>query len=199
MISSIPCVCGRSKTWYAEVCRDCYWRKFRTVTNEQRFWSKVKKTDHCWLWTGGKTDYGYGQFHFRSGEYKYKNISAHRYAWELINGPIPEGMVIDHKVCDNPACCNPAHLIVTTNWDNISRSDKCPSKINSLKTHCLRGHPLIHNNLYRAPSSNQRACKACMVLTRRSRTGAKPRKFKIPRIGWDSLLERTESDDVLRV
>ena len=193
MISPIPCSCGKEKTWYATVCKDCYWAKIRSVTNEERFWKRVNKTDTCWLWTGSKHEYGYGNFHMHLGEYEYRNINAHRFAWELLVGPVPDGMVLDHKVCNNPPCCNPAHLVVTTNWDNISRSGKSPSIINKLKTHCKRGHEFTPENTYIPPGKPCRMCKICMTEVRRQRTGAKPRNFKVPRC------ERTENEEVFRV
>ena len=77
-------------------------------TPEERFWRKVNKTPTCWLWTGA-TRNGYGAFSVNR-----KAIPAHRFAWELLVGPIPNGHVIDHDNpeygCGNPACVNPAHL-----------------------------------------------------------------------------------------
>jgi hypothetical protein len=79
---------------------------------ERRFWPKVEKTSGCWIWKASRDKYGYGQFTFR-GECE----SAHRVAWILCNGPIPEGLGVLHK-CDNPPCVNPDHLWVGTQRDN---------------------------------------------------------------------------------
>lgn len=73
-------------------------------TMEERFWSKVDKTGVCWIWKAYRANTGYGQFGMGS-----KVLSSHRVSYELANGPIPEGMVIDHK-CHDRACVNPDHL-----------------------------------------------------------------------------------------
>ncbi|WP_234795512.1 HNH endonuclease signature motif containing protein [Mycobacteroides saopaulense] len=80
--------------------------------DEARFWSKVEKTEDCWEWTGWKHK-GYGQFH-RNGV----DIGAHRISYEMANGPISDGMVIDH-ICHNPGCVNPKHLREATVKQNM--------------------------------------------------------------------------------
>ncbi len=78
------------------------------------FWDHVQETDTCWLWTGGKTGLGYGMF-VSHGQHTY----AHRLCWEIVNGPILEGMCILHK-CDNPLCVRPDHLALGTQADNMA-------------------------------------------------------------------------------
>ncbi len=69
-----------------------------------RFWEKVEARGECWEWTGCKSSgTGYG----RAG----KRWSAHRLAFEFCVGPIPSGAFVLHR-CDNPPCCNPAHLFL---------------------------------------------------------------------------------------
>jgi predicted XRE-type DNA-binding protein len=77
-----------------------------------RFWSKVLKGDGCWLWTGSMRTRGYGGFWLDG-----RNDMAHRVAWILAHGPIPEGLVVMHK-CDNQSCVNPSHLQLGTFKDN---------------------------------------------------------------------------------
>lgn len=82
-------------------------------TLEERFWPKVQKTQGCWNWTAA-TDQstGYGRIQI-DGTAGY----AHRAAYELANGPIPAGMMVDHR-CRNRGCVNPDHLRLATNKQN---------------------------------------------------------------------------------
>ena len=79
----------------------------RGKVSMQRFWDSVDKrgADECWPWLRGRNRRGYGQARTPSGKW----TSAPRVAWELTHGPIPEGLFTCHT-CDNPPCCNPAHL-----------------------------------------------------------------------------------------
>lgn len=82
------------------------------------FWDYVDKSagaTACWPWTDlRRMRKGYGSF-----ETNGTTIGAHRYAWELTNGPIPDGLWVLHR-CDNPPCCNPSHLFLGTNSDNVA-------------------------------------------------------------------------------
>jgi hypothetical protein len=83
---------------------------------ERRFWEKVEKGSGCWLWRGRLSGGGYGQFKVAGRE-----AMAHRYAYELLVGAIPDGREIDH-LCRVRACVNPAHLEAVTHSTNVSRS-----------------------------------------------------------------------------
>ena len=86
----------------------------RTV--QERFWAKVDKTGDCWLWLGstGATG-GYGTFNLGNNKF----ISAHRFAYEAEHGPVPPGQYLDHRVTCPKHCCNPAHLRLVSNKQNV--------------------------------------------------------------------------------
>lgn len=92
-----------------------YTRRIRPVA--ERFWSHVDigSPDECWEWQAYRDHRGYGTFGFAAGDTRW----AHRVAWELTNGPIPDGMLACHR-CDNPPCCNPGHLFLGSYADNNS-------------------------------------------------------------------------------
>lgn len=120
---------------------------------EQRFWAKVQKTDSCWIWTAAKYKAGYG--HFQWGD---RDWCAHRIAYTLLRGPIPEGMTLDH-LCRNKSCVNPDHLDPCTRGENTLRGDTISTR-NKLKTHCPKGHPYSGENLRYSPLG-ARMCREC--------------------------------------
>ncbi len=89
------------------------------LSDEDRFWRYVKRNgpDECWPWIGPIAKYrrGYGQFK-RDGR-RGKSENAHRLAWEYVNGEPPSHLFVCHR-CDNPPCCNPAHLFLGTPKEN---------------------------------------------------------------------------------
>ena len=126
-------------------------------TPEERFWAKVEKTDSCWLWTAYRNRCGYGQFWDAS-----RMVKAHRFAYELLVGPIPDGRETDH-LCRVRHCVNPAHLEPVTHRENTMRGDTIPAR-QAARTHCPNGHPLVEGNL--VPFDLRRGWRACLICSR---------------------------------
>lgn len=129
----------------------------------QRFWDKVSPEPNsgCWLWTGGADSNGYGRFGIPKA---YKTTLTHRYSYSALVKPA-DGQFVLHR-CDNPACCNPNHLFLGDQTDNMrdmarkgrNALNNQPLR-NSQKTHCLNGHPLTgpHVRIWRG----HRICNTC--------------------------------------
>lgn len=120
-----------------------------------RFWAKVDRTGEHWLWTGCVVR-RYGQF---------GRTRAHRYAYELLVGPIPPGYQLDH-LCRTPLCVRPDHLEPVTPRENTLRGNG-PTARHARKTHCIRGHALVGDNVYHTPHRpNGRECWTCKRMLR---------------------------------
>lgn len=134
-----------------------------TVVDE-RFWSKVDAAGDCWEWSGGHTSQGYGEV-TRGGRLQL----AHRYAYELLVGPIPVGLQIDH-LCRNRGCLNPDHLEPVSRRTNLMRSWVGASAVNARKTACPKGHAYDEANTMRVrrPQGGwARRCRVCSNENRR--------------------------------
>jgi len=131
------------------------------TTQATRFWSRVLKTDTCWLWEGAKNSWGYGQFYPNGRK---SQVRAHRFAFEETKGKIPNEMVLDH-LCKNKACINPSHLEIVTSRENTLRGESPLAKF-ARQTHCLRGHILDEKNTY-YPTPFKRYCRKCRIIRQR--------------------------------
>lgn len=163
------CGCGERTPIATQTRRDCGHIKgqpIRFINGHNRrsdpiarFWSCVDKAgpNGCWLWTGtthAAAPWDYGRFTVRHGS----EVPAHRFAWELLRGPIPEGLVIDH-LCRVSRCVNPDHLEPVTQRENLLRGTG-PSARHAATTHCPQGHPYDAENTYRDRRGG-RHCRIC--------------------------------------
>lgn len=126
----------------------------------ERFLEKVdKRDDGCWQWLGGKKHHGYGHFYTKE-----RRWNVHRFAYEHLVGPIPEGLELDH-LCRNTSCVNPDHLEPVTTTENHRRA-------NALRTHCSRGHEYTEASTIWQTDRNgyrSRSCRTCRYAANRRR------------------------------
>ena len=131
-------------------------RPSKVTVDVERFMRHVVPVTEsgCWLWAGVWNTKGYGII--QVNHYRY---AAHRIAYELFTGPIPEGLQIDH-LCRVRCCVNPVHLEVVTSRENTLRGMSPQAQL-ARQTHCKYGHPLAGDNLLRLKNPRLRACRAC--------------------------------------
>lgn len=123
--------------------------------------NKVLHTEAgCWEWVGARSSSGYGTVWIGG-----VNYLPHRIAYELLVGPIPEGMQMDH-LCRNKFCCNPSHVEPVTAKENMAR------RPDVRKSHCKHGHELTVENLIvkrRGSGRVERNCRECERVAQRRR------------------------------
>lgn len=122
--------------------------KTRARMGPTDFWLRVQREPGpCWQWNGFVTPGGYGDWIVA-----HQHRLAHRYAYELLVGPIPDGLQLDH-LCRNRACVNPAHLEPVTAAENMRRRS-------AAIVACTHGHPYTDETLYVDPRG-KRGCRPC--------------------------------------
>lgn len=119
----------------------------------------------CWLWPLSQNGDGYGQL-----TENYVQHRAHKYFYEHLVGPLPEGVILDHlchdpslcaggKKCPHRRCCNPSHLKQSTHRENLLRGNTLAAE-NSVKDSCVNGHAFTPENTFQRRGS--RECRECM-------------------------------------
>jgi hypothetical protein len=156
-----------------------------TPKDFKRFFSKVEFLPNgCWLWKGTSQavipGFPYGKFRFRG-----KLMSAHRAAYELLVGPIPPGLVLDH-LCRNTLCVNPDHLEPVTIEENSRRTAAAMRKrTGRRKAYCDRGHAMTPDNVYTYRTASGRVariCRKCQALRYERAKAARGGAGKSPRV-----------------
>ena len=140
----------------------------------ERFEAKVspEPMSGCWLWMGpvstgrGK---GYGEFAFDG-----QMIRAHRAAWQIYRGPIPDGLWVLHR-CDVRCCVNPDHLFLGTAYDNMRDAAAKRRLAAQKKTHCVRGHAFAEHAVI-----TKRGHRDCVVCRKEWEATHRPRQSPAP-------------------
>lgn len=148
---------------------------------EDRFWSKVEKTDTCWLWSAARDKKtGYGRFKLNG-----KSRMAYDVAYELVKGSVPVGLELDH-LCRNPPCVNPDHLEPVTRRVNALRGISPAIQI-YLTGKCSRGHVMEGYNI-KPRKNGERVCRQCDSL--HTRTWKRKNRSRV--LAYDKMYYRTK-------
>lgn len=129
------------------------------LTDHARFFDKIDASGDCWEWTASRNHGGHPWYHNPGG-----TQYAHRVAWEILVGPIPEGYDVDH-LCRVRHCVNPDHLEPVPHVVNVRRGHvgkNSPKGPNSRGlTHCKRGHEYTEENTIYHSKNGSRMCRSC--------------------------------------
>lgn len=130
------------------------------------FISKAMPNGDCLIWIAARNKEGYGRF-----QYQGKLWMAHRLAWTIKFGKIPDGLHVLHK-CDNPPCINTDHLFLGSNADNILDKVSKGRQARNFKTHCKNGHEYTEENTF----VRKQGWKECRICIRQNQKAARKRK-----------------------
>lgn len=131
----------------------------------ERFWEKVdiRMPNECWPWRAQRNTRGYGQFKVHS-DGCWRPVGAHRMAWQLTYGAAPNELSVCHT-CDNPPCCNPAHLWMGTTAENMADRNAKERQARSA-THGMRMHPERVRRGERVNTAKLTATQVAMIRAR---------------------------------
>lgn len=145
-----------------------------------KFWDKCipEPNSGCWLWTAALDGSGYGQIKWGDHGRRNPNAKTHRLAYQMLVGPIPAGLVIDH-LCRTRCCCNPAHMEPVTAKMNTLRGESF-AVANANKAACPSGH--AYDDINTRWYQGRRYCRECLRLrcdTDEHRTQSRERQRRL--------------------
>lgn len=147
-----------------------------------------KQENGCWLWTGCKSDFGYGQITIKGQRWIVTRLMC-----VLRHGEIPLKRYVCHT-CDQPACLNPEHLFIGTMSDNIQDCLKKGRNHHKRTTHCPRGHELAGDNVEWRPTAyggTARHCRTCDKAKYRRKRGWPEHLWYIESVPNGYMMDRT--------
>ena len=143
---------SKERQYYAGEIADVSSVGFNRLSRALQAKIMLLPTSGCWLWTGAMHRLGYGLY--MPPDRRIRRV--HRHIYEILRGPIPKGLVLDH-VCRVRNCVNPEHLRAVTQRENtMAPGSLSLTKALAERTHCKHGHPLV-----RPRHDGQRRCRVC--------------------------------------